>query len=79
MNKMQSLSYSNLESHRGGKDRSKSNSKQRDNERGAIKEHLGEVGQAGVGQFQVGAIRKAPWRKWQFNWWSLKMSRLESR
>lgn len=54
MNKMQSLSYSNLESHRGGKDRSKSNSKQRDNERGAIKEHLGGVGQAGVGQFQVG-------------------------
>lgn len=47
MNKMQSLSSTNLESPRGAKDRSKSNSKQRDNEWGAVQEHSGRVGQAG--------------------------------
>lgn len=48
MNKMQSLSSTNLESPRGGKGRSKSNSKRRNSERGAIKEHSGGVGRLEV-------------------------------
>lgn len=44
---MQFLSSTNLEPHREGKDRSKSNSKQRDNERRAVEEHSAGVGQVG--------------------------------
>lgn len=81
MNKMRSLSSNNLESHRGGKDRPKSGSRERDSERGAVNDHAGGVGKLEVssGGGGQGGNQEGPRRKWQLSWWSLKTGRLERR